>query len=547
MRTQQSRQRTRKSANKRLPNGLTETFYDMILALDPSIKSDYLKREVMSKYVSSDTAPAVERRTAAIVKWLFAERDNEATNERLLTTPDDFIIIGGVSVSSSVSYGSFMSKCRDIVADIIGDTPPIDALVGAFSGGASTSRARTESHPASKYLGKAHVTHRAKEVFESFWGDEMPQWHTVRDQLVLEVVPGNVMFTVPKKTDIDRCACKEPDINMFIQKGVGNHFRDSLRRIGINLNDQSRNRSLAQSGSRDGKLATLDLSSASDSVTVQLVAEMLPVCWYTLLDSIRSPVTIIDGEEHVNEMFSSMGNGFTFELESLLFYSILKTTQFFTGVSGIVSVYGDDLIIPTGMVPAAIYCLNYFGFQVNSEKSFWTGSFRESCGGHYDAGIDITPFYIKEPIKYLVDVIDLANKLRQWASRGVPDYSRSSCVVVIDPSIEAIWLFLRDLIPLCLWGGADFTFKYQLVSNDYPSRRLQPETKTRDTGLGGYLHWLNASWMRSDPTDGFETSSVSSTSEVMRLRPVSPYRRAVPQLPALMLLELYADAEYAAP
>jgi len=185
---------------------------------------------------------------------------------------------------------------------------------------------------------------------------------------------------------------------MFIQKGIGNYFRKCLRTHNINLNDQSINRSLAREGSITGKLATLDLSSASDSVSMGLVALLLPECWCTLLDSVRSPVTIIDGDEHLNHMYSSMGNGFTFELESLLFFAITKACCYFRGSRGVVSVYGDDIICPTDVVPELTYALSFFGFSVNSEKSYDSGPFRESCGGHYYDGFDITPFYIRKPI-----------------------------------------------------------------------------------------------------------------------------------------------------
>jgi hypothetical protein len=411
----------------------------------------------------------------------------------------------------------------------------LDVLIGTFSGGASTSRARTESHPAGKYLGTAHVTQRALEYFNLIFEEEMPPWFAEKEHISFEIVPGNVLFTVPKKTDIDRVACKEPDINMFVQKGVGNFFRNSLRRHNINLNDQSINRSLARRGSKDGSLATLDLSSASDSVTRSLVAEMLPVCWYTLLDSLRSPVTLIDGEEHVNEMFSSMGNGFTFELESLLFFVLTKATCYFGRHRGIVSIYGDDIICPSSVVTDLRWVLMYFGFSVNTEKSHSEGTFRESCGGHYDRGIDITPFYLKGPIMRLTDIIDLGNKVRKWAA--FDDFDCCHCPV-LNPEVEDIWLWLRSMVPPDLRGGVDLNSKFQLVSNDTPLTRLLPEVSKKDTGIGGYLHWLNATWDRKTPSDGVNTSSLSRVSTRMRKRKLPPHMRTVTRLPQQFHIEI---------
>jgi hypothetical protein len=492
------------------------------------VKADYLKEEILTKYVSHETDPPGDRRQRAINKWLATERENEATNDRLLLTPEEYNIL------PRVTYGSFVGWCQDTIRDIIGDTVPLEALIGSFSGGASTSRKRTSSQPASKYLGKAHVTQRCLEIFNQL-ADEMPGWLREGDHpLEIEVVPGNVMFTVPKKTDIDRCACKEPDLNMFIQKGIGSHFRDCLRRVGINLNDQSINRSLAREGSLTGRLATLDLSSASDSVSEGLVALFLPETWHTHLDAVRCQVTVIDGEEHRNSMFSSMGNGFTFELESLLFYVLARATAYFTGTKGVVSVYGDDIICPTDMVHDLMWILGYFGFSVNTDKSFTEGPFRESCGGHYHDGYDITPFYIRKPIDSMPDLIDVANKLRHWGECPVTS--------VIDPLVEEIWLWLKSMVPNVLWGGEDFTFKYQLVSHDHPVLRLVEVMKRRDAGEGSYPHWLNATWDRTKVIEGIVTSAISLNSNRLRLRPVR--NTAVPRLPSYFLSEISSGAGF---
>lgn len=511
-----------------LPLDLTDQLRERINALPGSVKTDYLKAEIFSKFVSKDTDPPEHRRARAIFKWLCTEMNNEATNERLLLTPEEYQIL------PRVTFASFVGHCRGVIADIIGEYPPYDALIGSFSGGASTSRSRTSSHPASKYVGTAHVTERCLPIFLDMV-EEMPGWWSAQTSLnqKFEVVPGNVLFTVAKKTDIDRVACKEPDLNMFLQKGIGDYIRRHLRQVGINLNDQSINRSLAQRGSQTGELATLDLSSASDSICSGLVALLLPEFWHTILDAVRCQVTVIDGEEHQNQMFSSMGNGFTFELESLLFYALMRTTAYFRGVPGVISVYGDDIIVPTELADHAIWVLSYFGFETNVEKSFTSGPFRESCGGHYWNGVDITPFYVKKPIEDITDLIDVANKLRKWGDLRIGGEQFCS---VIDPDIEAIWLWLKGLVPSCLWGGADLTFKYQLVSNDTPRKRLHLETDSRSAGAGGYPHWLNATWRRTELREAVMTSRRSVSKCRYRLLPV--LSRTVPPLEAYFLHEI---------
>jgi len=515
-------QRMRALSAPTFPSDLHLQLLDRIKQLTDSPKRDYLLREMLSKYVTLDADQALQRKSAAIAKWLNIEVTNEVTNLRLLTTDPEYCILG------AVTFETFINWCRDYCSSIIGDTPSLESVIGSFSGGASTSHPRTCSHPGSKYLGETHITRRAMDYFQLI-EPEMESWFFERVEPTsgigpflikrragvqsVTVVPGNMMFTVPKNSDIDRVAAKEPDLNMFMQKGIGNDFRRFLRRININLNDQSINSSFAHRGSVTGSIATLDMSSASDSVTESLVGLILPEVWYTLLDAVRCHVTIIDGVEHRNEMFSSMGNGFTFELETLLFLVITRAVAYFTGTRGPISVYGDDIICPAGIVPTLIDVLSFLGFKVNPEKSFWEGPFRESCGGHYYNGLDITPFYIKGPIQEWEDIIHLANQLRKWCVIH-PDFP------ILDPETEEIWLWIKGMVPQCLWGGVDTSFKYQLVSRDTPELRLQEKKRTRDAGEGAYIHWLNATWARTNPGDGIETSSLSQSTKQIEVKKV---------------------------
>lgn len=498
--------------NSKLTEDYSLLLRDLLERLEPSRRNLYLREVCFSKFVSSDTAPADVRRQRAVNKWLAAERNNEATNDRLAITHD------GYQILPRVCWSSFVIKCREVVSSILGDMPPEDSLIGIFSGGASTSRGRTSSHPALKYLGKADVTAPAMSIFLDLLED-MPGWSCNRSDVdTLDVVPGNIMFTVPKTSDIDRCACKEPDINMFLQKGIGGAIRRALRRVGVDLNDQSVNRNYARKGSIDGSLATLDLSSASDSVTTGLVELLLPDIWFSVLNQLRSPVTDVFGEPHRNEMFSSMGNGFTFELESLLFYAIARTTAYFRGISGSISVYGDDIIVPNDLAQDLSWVLGYCGFEVNASKSFWTGSFRESCGGHYDGGVDITPFYVKAPTSDLQSLIHLGNSMRQWAGNG-PLGPLGFC----DSDLYPLWEKIRDTVPKRFWGGRNLASKDALVTPDLPRMKLTPITKRLDNGTGGYVLWLNATMNRL--TDGcVEASTRSKESGRFRARPnTTPY------------------------
>lgn len=500
-----------KTADFPLSRSLTTEFVNdlnTILLTDDSVESQYLHSTYLSKFVELDAASALVRRSRAIEKWLLTETTNEITNRRIAL----WGYHDGVEVFPGVSAKRFLDKAAEIVARTLPFEPSLDVANGGFSGGASTSKKRVQGHPALKFLDQADVTRPALPVFRRIisgtrWAD-----HISGDSgLEPRFVNGNVLFTVPKNSDIDRVACKEPDLNMFLQKGLGNQIRKSLRMVGIDLNDQTVNQELARKGAITGQLMTLDLSSASDSVTIELVRRLLPINWFYYLDLFRSHVTEIDGVEHVNEMFSSMGNGFTFELESLLFYSITRATAYFCGVKGQLSVYGDDIIAPAALGYDLVSALAFCGFKVNDAKSFMDGPFRESCGKHWHGSSDVTPFYLRKPFQTISDLILTLNQLASWSSR---------CIGVVDPRYEALHLKYREYIPENLWGGDDLTSRSSLVTGHAARKELTyPAEKIPHSHVGGLLYWLFSTQSRLGPIQTRFTVDGSRTPAFARIRP----------------------------
>lgn len=217
------------------------------------------------------------------------------------------------------------------------------------------------------------------------------------------IVRGSRLTYVVKRVGEARTICYEPSTNMLIQKMVGQYIRKRLKAVcGIDLRDQTRNRNLAQLGSLTDSWATMDLSSASDLFATQFVMETLPFEWFSLLDDIRSkfyqdPKT---SEWVPFEKFSTMGNGFTFELETLLFAAIVMSSTTIWGNSSLtwadISVYGDDLVFPKEYFRIVEQSLLLCGHLPNHEKSFSSGPFRESCGGDFFNGWNVTPVKIEE-------------------------------------------------------------------------------------------------------------------------------------------------------
>lgn len=267
---------------------------------------------------------------------------------------------------------------------------------------------------------------------------------------VFDVIDHNKVVTVPKNAKTNRTIACEPTANSYLQQGCGRYIRKRLKRFGIDLDNQEINKSWA-SLACDLDLATLDLSSASDTISVELVALLLPLDWFLFLSSFRTQYGLLpDGERVHYEKFSSMGNAFTFELESLLFYAICKAVC----GTGTISVYGDDIVVPQKHASDVVEALEFFGFAVNSEKSFTSGRFFESCGGHYFDGIDVTPLYQKEEANHPVEISRCGNRLLRWAAR-------SGLGVTLDPTVRSAWLLLHrhavrasaPFIPICEEDG----------------------------------------------------------------------------------------------
>lgn len=209
---------------------------------------------------------------------------------------------------------------------------------------------------------------------------------------------GNRFTTVPKSAKKLRGIAIEPSLNVFYQLGVGRLIRRRLfSRCGVDLDfGQARHRERARTASRSGAYSTIDLSSASDNVSTSLVELLVPPQWLDLLRCLRSPKTYIGGKWVYLNKFSSMGNGFTFELETLIFYAIACEACRISGIASDVLVYGDDIIIPTAAGSLCTSLLRFLGFRPNPKKTFLTGVFRESCGGDFFNGVAVRPFYLKE-------------------------------------------------------------------------------------------------------------------------------------------------------
>lgn len=378
---------------------------------------DWLAVNIMSKYPKLNLG--IDTAEAAYGAFRESESACRLTNARLKARYD--------TPTTGISGESLIESAREKIARLLGPFSWSEASDHfGFSGGATTRRRRSLGDAYHKFRGKPDVT-RHLALLACCAIESSPSWALkTRSEFGIDytnwvnVVSGSRITTVPKNAKTDRVICVEPCMNIYVQRGIGFMIRSRLRRCGIDLNTQLRNQEFARRGSLDGSFATIDLKAASDSISYELVRRLLPSDWFEAMDMARSKVgTLPSGEVVHFQKFSSMGNGFTFELESMIFWALAEAVvDLYAGSERRVLVYGDDIIVPTATAGWLIELLSYVGFQTNESKSFVDGPFRESCGKHYFNGIDVTPFYIRDRVDSSVRLYWLANSVRRWAGRA---------------------------------------------------------------------------------------------------------------------------------
>lgn len=258
--------------------------------------------------------------------------------------------------------------------------------------------------------------------------------HSPRDEL-----PVRVVF-VPKTMSSPRTIAIEPVCMQYAQQAVAQWLMPELedRFVGrLNFTDQGLNQARAVEGSKTGYWATIDLSDASDRVSCRLA-------WATLsgnpalreaVFACRSSRAMVPGVGVIPlRKFASMGSALCFPIESMAFFAA-ATLGVYVARNGLTrsetpaywplrramtqcTVYGDDIVVPSDAVESVIWVLETLGLQVNRNKTFWTGKFRESCGVDAYDGQDVTPVYMRyllpghrDETTSIVSSVSLGNQL----------------------------------------------------------------------------------------------------------------------------------------
>lgn len=235
-------------------------------------------------------------------------------------------------------------------------------------------------------------------------------------------VPSRLIM-VPKTAKSPRLIAAESGANQFCQQWLRARLEEITKRGGelhpfIDFKSQEKSQRLAQKGSLCGQLSTIDLSSASDRLSCHLVERIFRnrIDYLSAINAVRTSHLFI--EEHGQllklKKLASQGSAITFPIQTIVFQIIALGVLYYLDKGrvgriadkslmpylrgryrGQTRVFGDDIIIPTHAYATMCNTLTTLGLKVNGEKSFSEGLFRESCGGDFFMGYNVTPMRLR--------------------------------------------------------------------------------------------------------------------------------------------------------
>jgi len=311
------------------------------------------------------------------------------------------------------------------------------------------------------------------------------------------------LLFVPKDSRGPRIISCEPKELMYLQQAACSEMVRHIEahpytRGRVNFTDQSINGQLALASSRSRANATIDLSDASDRVSLALVQFLFPGEMFRDLRALRSYSTQLpDGSILPLNKYAPMGSALCFPVESVVFWAlcvarIWEDTGDITYAVDSTYVYGDDIIVPNEHMAAVMETLELHGLKVNADKSLGGAHFfRESCGVDALNGHLITPLRIKKlPPRRSCD----ANSISAWvayASNSVTPKRNSYIEAHVTRVFRALPHSRENQAFLCYFDDTDSDCLKRDVTWDphiqqLVANRFVALTKSRSDKLDGY-------------------------------------------------------------
>lgn len=432
----------------------------------PAFLSGFLCQVFDKKGVLRDDASSSVLRSLRQVLLLLSKVEYEVSDQRKAAAVKAYIATDGQLVELNDRLRNiFRSSARVLLGDFLREVEH-RLYWRDWMPGHSTGALATGESPNGRY-NNATWTERLQNVLR--WEDELTTcpseiYHSSEDITVLarEDEPPAKLVLVPKTMKGPRVIVEEPVYAQYVQQGIFHLMSDVLsqpRNRGLldsfGWHDQEPNRTLAREGSMHSGFATLDLSEASDRVSLELVELLLDSVPF-LRDAVfacRSErVQVGRGQTVQLRKFASMGSALCFPIESMVFYviasialaehnavapSALRTSRKY----GTIRVYGDDIIVPSTVAQSAARWLETFGLKVNVDKTFTTGHFRESCGSDWFHGEDVSVFKLRTPLPAKRRHLESLRSTIEFHNRA---YSQGWFLVA-----EHVENLIKRIIPAC--------------------------------------------------------------------------------------------------
>lgn len=233
------------------------------------------------------------------------------------------------------------------------------------------------------------------------------------------------LLAVPKTLKSPRLIASEPTALQYCQQAVLGWLRANNPkplRTCIDFRSQEPSREKTLESSRTGEFATVDLSSASDRLSLWVIERVFRKS-QDLLNMINATRSIYCVDGTGSGAFSLIklrkmacqGCAYTFPVQSMVYAIAAISVRLYEsnyspyprkGVDRKVNlkaiytaarkvrVFGDDIIVPSQDVPVLAHLLLDLGLKVNASKTHHMGHFRESCGMDAYKGNNVTPLYL---------------------------------------------------------------------------------------------------------------------------------------------------------
>lgn len=351
----------------------------------------YIPSHFFDRFVFSNEVQGTEAHDAALKKFEQSVIIGLGCNEMLRGLP---------SLTHPISR--LIAEMREFIFEVVGDLDDHQVLLGFKHGpGATVSVKRNRAYldvKALRYDGSSTQRYLYEQWMRLTPVSDVLERHYRAKACDEPDDASCTLHIVPKKWNVGRVIFVPKTLSGFTQAGIGSELTKRLLSIGIDLQTQPKVHADLLKHALRYNLATVDWSSASDRIWTELVRLLFPNHWFWWFSVTRSTVATFEGKEYPLPMIGTMGNGYTFPLQTLIFRAFFHAIGVIHNIDDTaVSIFGDDCIVPVEMVQHIEGYATWLGWEMNDKKTFHEGLFRESCGTDMYNGRDVRPVMPTRP------------------------------------------------------------------------------------------------------------------------------------------------------